>query len=114
MLCLLAGWCDLAGSTEKSIRNQRTRSTRASRPDVDHELHDHSLDTAVGNVASSLHHQCIPDDRDTSFAAEIAPSALPLPAFDETVILPDLPASLPVRLPLGPHAGRAPPSILFS
>lgn len=60
MLCMLAGAGDWSGESEKALRNQRSRSTRSTRLDADHDTHDQTADLLSGSTASNLSWQADP------------------------------------------------------
>lgn len=109
MLCLLAGPGEWGKDTGKALRSQRSRSTRATRLDADHEAYDHSGDLLNGANASSL-----------SWQAD--PSQPPQLAFTTVQLLPEFVSWEPVLsfLPL-PYrsflrtasSGRSPPAFLL-
>lgn len=60
MLGLLAGAGEWGKDSGKALRSQRSRSTRATRLDADHEAYDHSGDLLTGANASTLSWQTDP------------------------------------------------------
>ena len=89
MLCMLAGASDWTGESEKALRNQRSRSTRATRLDADHDVHDQTADLLSGSNAANLSWQADPL-RLPLVAATVAPPV---------ALLPDLALWEPVRSP---------------
>ncbi|MBL8177397.1 MAG: hypothetical protein JNK48_22160 [Bryobacterales bacterium] len=110
MLCLLAGTCEWSKESEKALRNQRSRSTRTTRLDTDHDAYDHAGDLLSGSHASNLSSQVNPQPHGA------------FPAAAKVSLLPDFEIGTPVvcfdsraadcfrgnRL-----SGRAPPSFLL-
>ncbi|MBS1827665.1 MAG: hypothetical protein JST93_20290 [Acidobacteria bacterium] len=109
MLCLLSGAAEWGKDSGKALRSQRSRSTRATRLDADHEAYDHSGDLLNGSYASSLSRQA-------------NPSPPPPRTVTTAQWLPDFRAWEPVRsfLPLpyrsflrSTSSGRSPPAFLL-
>ncbi|MFN7937424.1 MAG: hypothetical protein U0R19_29120 [Bryobacteraceae bacterium] len=109
MLCLLAGAGEWGKDSGKALRSQRSRSTRATRLDADHESYDHCGDLLSGSNASNLSWQA-------------NPTQPPQLAFATVPTLPEFASWEPVRnfLPL-PYrsflattsSGRSPPAFLL-
>lgn len=98
---------DLAGNQERSIRNQRTRTTRIARPDCDHELADHSHDWFVGRVATSLASQ----GEHGGALSTVLPTGYILPAFFRGSLVYAVTPIFPQSYSGFQRAARAPPSI---
>lgn len=110
MLCLLTGTSEVANDSEKALRNQRSRSTRTTRLDADHDAYDHVGDLLSGSHASSLSSQVNPLDDAPAF---IATAIDGLPGFEsrEPLIAFELPA--PAAFQGKSTSGRSPPSFLL-
>ncbi len=111
MLCLLGGAGEGAKDTDKALRNQRSRSTRTTRLDADHDAYDWAGELLAGSNAASLSRQSTP--RQSASPAMAAPAQPWLPAFTGWE---PLDASRPVlyRAPLhGASSGRSPPAVLL-
>lgn len=110
MLCLLAGTSEVANDSERALRNQRSRSTRTTRLDADHDAYDHSGDLLSGSHASSLSSQASPLAGAPAF---IAPAIAGLPGFEswEPLAAFELPA--PAAFQGKNTSGRSPPSFLL-
>ena len=109
MFCLLTGTTEWGKDSGKALRNQRSRSLRATRLDADHEAYDHSGDVLTGANAANLSWQANPEH-----PPQVAPpSAQFLPEFGSwEPVLPVLP--LPYRsFLITTSSGRSPPQFLL-
>jgi hypothetical protein len=111
MLCLLGGVGEGAKDTDKALRNQRSRSTRATRLDADYDAYDCAGDLLAGSNAASLSRQSTPwQPAPPAIAAAPQPQ---LPEFHGWEPL-DAPHPMLYRASLhGASSGRSPPTVLL-
>jgi len=110
MLCLLAGTSEWAKDSDKALRSQRSRSTRTTRLDADHDAYDHSGDLLSGSHASSLSSQASPLD---AAPAAIAPATAGLPGFESWEPLIAFHPHAPVAFRGKSTSGRSPPAFFL-
>ncbi len=109
MLCLLSGAAEWGKDSGKALRSQRSRSTRATRLDADHEAYDHCGDLLNGSNASSLSWQADP----RQFPQLAFPTVQALPEFvswEPVLSFQPLPYRSFLRTT---SSGRSPPAFLL-